>query len=54
MFSLSLQAFVCTFSKALHVEYRAKGIIIQVGGQLWALPSGNLGWVGGTLSSLAK
>ncbi|CAO2596425.1 17-beta-hydroxysteroid dehydrogenase type 3 [Lemmus lemmus] len=24
------KAFVCTFSKALHVEYRAKGIIIQV------------------------
>ncbi|EGW05610.1 Testosterone 17-beta-dehydrogenase 3, partial [Cricetulus griseus] len=23
------KAFVCTFSKALHVEYRAKGIIIQ-------------------------
>lgn len=29
VFSL-LQAFVCTFSKALQAEYKRKGIIIQV------------------------
>lgn len=51
MFSLLLQAFVCTFSKALHVEYRAKGIIIQVRWTLVGTPKWEP-WLAGWWSTI--